>query len=93
MKIIVTVTAGNLIAVNSANGKLLWKFDYEEQTLNIPVTDTTQTLPYTVMVVSFAAKWLSTGRCKTEVKPERRKPTVVWKNTDLTPHMGGMVLL
>ena len=29
LKIIVTITAPDIIAVNSVNGKLLWKFDYE----------------------------------------------------------------
>ena len=93
MKIIVTVTAGNLIAVNSANGKLLWKFDYEGANSKHSGDRYHANTPIYHDGCLVAANGYQQVAVKLKLNQNGGEPTVVWKNTDLTPHMGGMVLL
>jgi outer membrane protein assembly factor BamB len=93
LKIIVTITESKLIAVNSADGKLLWKFDYEAQNAE-PTGDRNH-----VNTPIFRDGFIFTGNgygqvgLKIKINPDGSDPTVVWKNTDITPHVGGMVLI
>jgi len=91
-KVIVTVTAAHIIAVNSSDGKMLWKFNYEAandvQTgrrnhINTPVYRDGHLVVangYQQVAVKLRINWNGSS------------PELVWKNTDLTPHVGGMVL-
>lgn len=91
-KVIVTVTTGHIIAVNSADGRMLWKFNYETanevQTgrrnhINTPLYRDGHLVVangYQQVAVKLKVTWNGTA------------PELIWKNTDLTPHVGGMVL-
>jgi outer membrane protein assembly factor BamB len=93
MKIIVTITARHIIAVNSANGKLLWKFDYEAANADPNGDRAHVNTPVYRDGYFCAAQGYGQVAVKFKLNPDNTIPTVVWKNTDLTPLMGGMVLL
>jgi outer membrane protein assembly factor BamB len=93
MKMIVTVTEGRMIAVNSADGKLLWNFNYEGQNAS-PTGDRNHTnTPVYRDGFILAANGYEQVAVKIKINHEGSEPSLVWKNTDLTPHVGGMVLL
>ncbi len=92
-KIIVTWTAHHLIAVNAINGKLLWKIHCEalnteqlerRNRINTPVYHDGHIL---------AAQGYDQVAIKVKINPDGSDPVIVWKNTDLDPHVGGMVLV
>ena len=93
IKMIVTITEGRLFAVNSANGKLLWNFDYEAQ--NAKPTGDRNHVNTPVYSDGFilAANGYEQVAVKVKLNPDGSQPSLVWKNTDLTPHVGGMVLV
>lgn len=93
IKMIVTITEGRLFAVNSANGKLLWNFDYEAQ--NAKPTGDRNHVNTPVYSDGFvlAANGYEQVAVKIKLNPDGSQPSLVWKNTDLTPHVGGMVLV
>jgi outer membrane protein assembly factor BamB len=93
MKIIVTLTTGYIIGVNAANGKLLWKFNYEAQNAE-PTGDRNHiNTPIYRDGYIFAANGYGQVGVKIKINPDGSEPSVVWKNTDITPHVGGMVLI
>jgi outer membrane protein assembly factor BamB len=93
IKIIVTITARHIIAVNSANGKMLWKFDYEKANADPNGDRAHVNTPVYRDGYFCAAQGYGQVAVKFKLNPDNVIPTVVWKNTDLTPHIGGMVLL
>jgi outer membrane protein assembly factor BamB len=91
-KLIVTVTTGHIIGVNPADGKMLWKFNYESandvQTgrrnhINTPLYRDGHLV---------AANGYEQTAVKIKINWNGSDPELVWKNRDLTPHVGGMVL-
>jgi len=91
-KMIVTITAGHIIGVNPADGKIIWKFNYEAvndvQTgrrnhINTPV--------YRDGCL-VAANGYGQAAVKIRINWNGSEPELLWKNTDITPHVGGMVL-
>jgi outer membrane protein assembly factor BamB len=93
LKMIVTITEGYIIAVNSTDGKLLWKFHYEGQNAE-PTGDRNHVnTPIYRDGFLFAANGYGQVAVKMKLKVDGSEPSVVWKNTDFTPHVGGMVLL
>ena len=93
MKIIVTVTEGRMIAVNSANGKLLWNMNYEGQNAQPTGDRNHANTPVYRDGFILAANGYEQVALKLKINTNGSEPSVVWKNTDLTPHVGGMVLL
>ena len=93
MKMIVTLTAFHLIAVNAATGKLLWKINCE--LLNAVKRDR-RSLANTPIYNDgfiFVANGYNQVAIKIKINPDGSEPTLVWKNDDFTPHVGGMVLI
>jgi hypothetical protein len=93
VKMIVTVTEGYLIAVNAADGKLLWKYAYEAANAKPNGDKNHANTPVYRDGYLCAANGYEQVAVKLKLNPAGTDPTVVWKNTDLTPHVGGMVLL
>ena len=93
LKIIVTVTTGLIIGVNSDNGKLLWKVNYEAlnsiQTFDRNHVNT----PIFRDGYMFVGNGYEQVGVKLKINPDGSMPEVIWKNTDITPHVGGYVLL
>jgi outer membrane protein assembly factor BamB len=92
-KIIVTVTEGRLIAVNAADGKLFWNINYEGQNAKPTGDRNHANTPIYSDGFILAAQGYEQVAVKFKLNSDGSEPTVVWKNTDLTPHVGGMVLL
>jgi outer membrane protein assembly factor BamB len=93
MKIIVTVTESRMIAVNSANGKLLWNMNYEGQNAKPTGDRNHANTPVYRDGFILAANGYEQVAVKVKLNADNSEPSVVWKNIDLTPHVGGMVLL
>lgn len=92
-KIIVTWTAHHLIAVNALNGKLLWKIHCEGlNTEQLERRNRVNTPVYRDGHI-LAANGYDQVAIKIKINPDGTDPVIVWKNTDLDPHVGGMVLL
>lgn len=91
-KILITVSVGHILAIDTSNGKLLWKYYYEglnsqrggrRNHTNTPLyRDGYLLVPNGYSQVAVKLKLNKTG-----------DPTVVWTNSELTPHVGGAVLL
>jgi outer membrane protein assembly factor BamB len=93
MKIIITLTEGYIIGVNSADGKLLWKFNYEAANAE-PTGDRNHVnTPIYRDGFLFEANGYGQVGVKLKLNWDGSEPTVAWKNTDINPHVGGMVLL
>jgi outer membrane protein assembly factor BamB len=93
VKMIVTVTEGYLIAVSAADGKLVWKYAYEAANAKPDGDKNHANTPVYRDGYLCAANGYGQVAVKLKLNPAGTDPTVVWKNTDLTPHIGGMVLL
>ena len=93
MKIIITLTANHIIAVNSSNGKLLWKFNCEALNAEHKDSRTRVNTPVYRDGFLFAANGYTQIAVKLKLNPDGSDPTLVWKNADFTPHVGGMVLI
>jgi outer membrane protein assembly factor BamB len=92
-KIIVTHTVTYIIGVNAADGKLLWKFNFamvnDDQRGGKNYIQT----PIFRDGFIFAANGYKQTAAKIKLSTDGSDPTLVWKNSDITPHVGGMVLI
>jgi outer membrane protein assembly factor BamB len=93
VKMIVTVTEGYLIAVNIINGKLLWKYNYEAANAKPNGDKNHANTPIYYDGYLCVANGYEQIAVKLKLNTAGTGPTLIWKNTDLTPHIGGMVLL
>ncbi|HAM08911.1 MAG: hypothetical protein A2X05_08410 [Bacteroidetes bacterium GWE2_41_25] len=93
MKIIVTLTADHIIAVNSVTGKLLWKFNCEILNAEHKENRTRVNTPIYRDGCLVAANGYTQVAVKLKLNPDGSDPALVWKNADFTPHVGGMVLI
>lgn len=93
IKIIVTLTASHIIGVNSSNGKLLWTFDYEAQNAERRPSRAHINTPLYRDGFIFAANGYKQIAVKIKINTDGSEPTLIWKNSDINPHIGGMVLV
>jgi outer membrane protein assembly factor BamB len=93
IKAIITHSQTYIIAVNAKDGKLIWKFDFGsvnddkkggKNYINTPI--------YRDGFV-FAANGYKQTSAKIKVSFDGKEPTLVWKNPEINPHVGGMVLV
>jgi outer membrane protein assembly factor BamB len=93
MKVIVTHTATYIIGVNALNGKLLWKFNFasvnNDQRGNRNYIQT----PLYRDGFLFAANGYGQTAAKIKINFDGTEPSLVWKNPEINPHVGGMVLI
>jgi len=93
MKVIVTHTATYIIGVNAADGKLLWKFNFaavnDDQRGGRNYIQT----PLYRDGFLFAANGYGQTAAKIKINSDGSEPTLVWKNPEINPHVGGMVLI
>jgi outer membrane protein assembly factor BamB len=93
MKVIVTLTDAQIIGVNSANGKLLWKFNYEAQNAQQRPSRAHTNTPIYRDGFLFAANGYQQVAVKIKINPDGSVPSLVWKTSEISPHVGGMVLI
>lgn len=93
IKLIVTITAGYIIGVNPADGKLVWKYDYENANPN-PTGDRLHcNTPVYRDGYILAANGYGQIGVRIKLNPDGSTPSTDWKNPDINPHIGGMILL
>jgi outer membrane protein assembly factor BamB len=94
-KLIVTHSAKYIIAVDLNSGKLQWKFDYMAQS----TTTEWRFAHINTPVYRDGFLFVSSGYDKPALKlrlsadDATSSPTLVWKNNDLDPHIGGALLI
>lgn len=93
MKVIVTHTENYIIGVNAANGKLLWKFNFGAVNPDKRGGRNYINTPLYHDGYLFAANGYGQTSAKIKVPFDGGEPTLVWKNPDINPHVGGMVLI
>ena len=93
MKVIVTHTATYIIGVNAADGKLLWKFNFGEVNAEPRGNRNYIQTPLYRDGFLFAANGYGQTAAKIKISFDGSDPTLVWKNPDINPHVGGMVLI
>ncbi len=92
-KVLITVTTGNILGINVSDGKLLWKVNYEGMNAEQGGRRNHTNTPVYRDGFLLVANGYSQVAVKLKINWDGKLPSVVWKNTDLTPHVGGAVLL
>jgi outer membrane protein assembly factor BamB len=93
MKVIVTHTATYIIGVNAIDGKLLWKFDFALVNNDKRGGRNYIQTPLYRDGFIFAANGYGQTAAKIRISFDGSEPTLVWKNPEINPHVGGMVLI
>ena len=91
-KIIVTHTSTWIIGVNAADGKILWKFDFSSVNDDKRGGKNYIQTPIYRDGYLFAANGYGQTAAKIRIFDDR-DPELVWKNSEINPHVGGMVLI
>ncbi|HOP00046.1 MAG TPA: PQQ-binding-like beta-propeller repeat protein [Bacteroidales bacterium] len=91
-KIIITHTPTLIIAVNSADGKIIWKFNFKSVNANPQDGRNYIQTPIYKDGYLFAANGYGQTAAKIRIFDDR-DPELVWKNPEFNPHVGGMVLI
>lgn len=92
-KIIITHTDSYIIGVNAGDGKLLWKFNFGAVNPDQKGGKNYINTPIYRDGFLFAANGYKQVAAKIKINTDGSEPTLVWKNPDITPHVGGMVLI
>ena len=93
MKVIVTHTATYIIGVKAADGKLLWKFNFASVNDDKRGNRNYIQTPLYHDGFLFAANGYGQTAAKIKINFDGSEPTLVWKNPEINPHVGGMVLI
>jgi len=92
-KIIITHTPTWIIGVNAADGKLLWKFNFGSVNPDQKGGKNYIHTPIYKDGYLFAANGYGQTSAKIKINFDGKDPELVWKNPDINPHVGGMVLI
>jgi outer membrane protein assembly factor BamB len=92
-KIIVTVTPTWIIGVNAADGKILWKFNFASVNSDHSGGKNYINTPVYRDGYIFMANGYGQTSAKIKLNSDGRDPELVWKNPEINPHVGGMVLV
>jgi outer membrane protein assembly factor BamB len=91
-KIIITHTPTWIIGVNAADGKILWKFNFK--LVNDNSSDGRNYIQTPIYKDGFLFAANGYGQTAAKLKLyDDRDPELVWKNPEINPHVGGMVLI
>jgi len=92
-KVIVTNTPTWIIGVNAADGKLIWKFNFGSVNADGKGGHNYIHTPIYKDGFIFSANGYGQTAAKIKVNTDGSEPELVWKNPDINPHVGGMVLV
>jgi outer membrane protein assembly factor BamB len=92
-KMVVTQSAEYVFAVDSNTGKLLWKFNYAAENTGPEQRFAHINTPIFSAGYLFVASGYDKVALKFKLKPDGSVPSVVWRNNDLDPCLGGAILL
>jgi len=91
-KIIITILNKTIIGVNSADGRILWKVNYAGmQSAGLRVNHTITPIYRDGHV--FITSGYDHVAIKLKLSPDGTSAEVVWKNSDIDTHHGGVVLI
>ena len=93
MKVIITHTPTYIIGVDATNGKLIWKFDFSKVNADLRGGKNYIQTPIYRDGYVFAANGYGQTAAKIKISFDGSEPTLEWKNPEINPHVGGMVLL
>jgi hypothetical protein len=93
MKVNVTLNPTYLFGVNAADGKLLWKFNM--RSFNSDPSRGTNFIHTPIYKDGYIFMGNGYGQTSAKIKInfDGKDPELVWKNPDINPHVGGMVLI
>jgi outer membrane protein assembly factor BamB len=92
-KLIVTLSAKYVFAVDARTGKLQWKFDYMAQCTALEWRFAHINTPLFRDGSLFISSGYDKVALRLKLNADGSVPTVVWLNEDLDPHIGGAILL
>ncbi len=93
IKTIVTHTPTWIIGVNASNGRILWKFNFGSVNADQKGGKNYIHTPIYKDGFIFAANGYGQTSAKIRIMADGKDPELVWKNPDINPHVGGMVLI
>jgi outer membrane protein assembly factor BamB len=93
MKVIVTHTLTYIIGVDAKDGKLLWKFNFGSVNNDQRGGKNYIQTPIYRDGFLFAANGYRQTAAKIKINFDGSEPSLVWKNPEINPHVGGMVLI
>jgi outer membrane protein assembly factor BamB len=93
IKVIVTNTPTWIIGVNAADGKLLWKFNFGSVNADGKGGHNYIHTPIYRDGFVFSANGYGQTSAKIKVNTDGSEPTLIWKNPDINPHVGGILLI
>jgi outer membrane protein assembly factor BamB len=92
-KMIITLSARYVFAVDLNTGKLVWKFDY----MAVCTAPEWRFAHINTPLFRDGCLFISSGYDKValrlKLKPDGSPPAIVWRNEDFDPHVGGAILL
>jgi outer membrane protein assembly factor BamB len=92
-KLIITLSDDFIYGVDSSTGKMLWKFNYANENSNPDIRKNHTNTPIYRDGFLFVASGYDHVSVKLKLSPTGEPPVMVWKNSDIDPHVGGAVLL
>jgi outer membrane protein assembly factor BamB len=92
-KLIITHSAKYVFAVDLQTGKLQWKFDYMAECKDPEWRFAHISTPLFRDGYLFVSSGYNKVAMKLKLNTDGSVPTIVWKNNDLDPHVGGAILL
>jgi outer membrane protein assembly factor BamB len=92
-KVIVTNTPTWIIGVDASNGKLIWKFNFGSVNADGKGGRNYIHTPIYRDGFIFSANGYGQTSAKIKVNTDGSEPELIWKNPDINPHVGGMVLI
>ncbi len=92
-KVIVTNTPTWIIGVDATDGKLIWKFNFGSVNADSKGGKNYIHTPIYKDGSVFSANGYGQTSAKIKVNTDGSEPALEWKNPDINPHVGGMVLI
>jgi len=92
-KVIITHTPTWIIGVNATDGKILWKFSFASVNADQRGGKNYIQTPIYKDGFVFAANGYGQTAAKIKLNSAGNDPELVWKNPEINPHVGGMILI
>lgn len=92
-KLIITHSAKYVFAVDLSSGTLLWKFDYMAECKDPEWRFAHINTPLFRDGYLFVSSGYNKVALKLKLNSNGSVPTIVWRNNDLDPHVGGAILV
>ena len=92
-KVIVTNTPTWIIGVDASDGKLIWKFNFGSVNGDGKGGKNYIHTPIYRDGYIFSANGYGQTSAKIKVNTDGSEPTLEWKNPDINPHVGGILLI